>query len=336
MRRVRNGGALISALFITALAAVMATALALQGRLLLSEGELVLHADQVYLDMQGVQLAAKNSAFSYAAQFVNNQNTAPQQVRPLKRELPSVEVDGMKLATTIDSETGKFNLNDLIYPGNQPRFVVLLRAVLPSVHQALSIAIAQSITAWMTTGSDDPYYFHLKPPYRSSENEFTDASELKLIKGVTPQIYTALEPYITALPVVKPSALQQPAQSNPSVSPATQPPVAVTHADVNALLAPVMLTIAPAVNIGQALAMVACRKNSGAFPTVQAFITTCGQQAGVTSLSNVTTKADYFLVNVIGTYKDRRFILRSLLHTKLIKNNKLNKLTVDVVWQEFA
>ena len=336
MRKLRNqGGALISALFISALAAIMATALALQGRLLLAEAELALHADQTYLNMQSMQFAAKDAVLMYAAQFVNTQNVPPE-VRPLQREMPPVHINGMTLTTTIDSELGKFNLNDLIYPANQPRFVVLLRSVLPSVRQSESIAIAQSITAWMTNGADDMYYLRLKPSYRSSENEFTDMSELKLIKGVTPQIYVTLAPYITALPVVKPSAVIPPVQPANSQSPPVQQAVTVTPADVNALLAPVLVTVAPTLNIGQAEALVQCRKSAGAFSTVQAFITTCGQQAGVASLTNGTTTANYFLVTVMGVYKNRSFILKSLLHTKVKKNNKLSRLVVDVVWQEFS
>ena len=56
-----HGGALISALFITALAVVLATALAVQQRLMIHEGNLVMHADQNYLNLQSMQLIAKNN-----------------------------------------------------------------------------------------------------------------------------------------------------------------------------------------------------------------------------------------------------------------------------------
>lgn len=280
-KRLHSGSALISAIFITAVAAMMATALSLQTRLLINEGNLALHADQVYLDLQSQQDAAQSAILSYVSQFANTQNPS-QQVAPLQTTLPPIKVDNMQITTTIDSELGKFNLNDLVYVGNQVRFVSLVHALLPDVPQSQSIAIAQSITAWMMTGADDRYYLSLNPPYRSSQNEFTDISELKLIKGVTPQIYNTLKPYITALPMQKPMQGMPSQISN------------ITQADINALLAPVLTTLLPNLTIAQATAIVNCRVGAGAFATVAAFTTICGKQAGITSIPNAGTNANFF------------------------------------------
>lgn len=50
-------------------------------------------------------------------------------------------------------------------------------------------------------GAEDQYYLGLPHPYRTANQIITSITELRLVKGVTPVIYHALAPYITALPV---------------------------------------------------------------------------------------------------------------------------------------
>lgn len=315
-----RGGALISALFITAIAAVIATALAVQEQLLIHEGELVLHSDQQYLNLQSMQNSAKNSVNAYASQFLNLKNP-PQQVAPLPTHALSSQLGDMTMTMTIENESGKFNLNDLVYTQNQPRFVALLKTVLPTVPRELAVAISQSITAWMMTGADDRYYLSLHPAYRSSEDEFTDISELKLIKGVDAEIYGALKPYVTAVPIKKPVA----------APPGLTQTQNETPIDVNSVSAPVLITIIPTLNVEQAQAVIAC-KGSGAFGSVQAFITNCGAQAGITQLPNVIVGGNYYLVTIKGTQAGHTVALKSLLVTRHEKNNTLKTV---IGWQEF-
>src|SRR3989338_8579856 len=87
-----KGGALISALFITAIAAIIAVALAVQQHVLIHEGELILNADQSYLNLQGMQIVAENAVEKYVLQWTNIKNL-PAQLIPLKNKLPTIKIN---------------------------------------------------------------------------------------------------------------------------------------------------------------------------------------------------------------------------------------------------
>ena len=98
----------------------------------------------------------------------------------------------MTLTGTIEDEEGKFNINDLIYTANQPRFVALLQAVVQGISTQKSETIAKAITVWVSNGSQNPYYLSLHPPYCAPQNEMANISELRLVNGITPTIFSAL------------------------------------------------------------------------------------------------------------------------------------------------
>lgn len=50
-------------------------------------------------------------------------------------------------------------------------------------------------------GAEDQYYLGLEHPYRPGNQIFVSVSELRLVKGVTTEIYNALAPHLVALPV---------------------------------------------------------------------------------------------------------------------------------------
>lgn len=303
-QRKHNGGALISALFITAIAAIIATAMAVQQRLMIHESELVMRSDQAYLNLRLMQKAAEMMVKKQASQWRG------------EKKLPDVTINNLSISGTIDDEQGKFNINDLFYPANQSRFIVLLQAVVQGISLQESNRIAKAMTAWMTNNSQDPYYLSLHPPYRSSQTVMANISELRLIAGITPDIYTALEPYVTALPIVK----------------STQKTALASPININSALPPVLLTLDPTLTLSQAQRLFQCRKSQGGFSDLKTFITQCGAQTGITVLNDAVTTSHYFLVRARGESDHHTVQLTSLLVTQPQKNNKLN---VRVVWQEF-
>src|SRR5574344_1833494 len=51
-----------------------------------------------------------------------------------------------------------------------------------------------------TMGAEDKYYMSLHVPYLTNQGLFYDKSELRMIKGMTPELYRRIEPMICALP----------------------------------------------------------------------------------------------------------------------------------------
>ena len=319
--RKKRGGALISALFIMALAAIIATALAVEEQLLIHEGGLAMNADHAYLALQNGQNLGQLAIENYVSQWpIGSQAPVTTQIKSLESPLKPLTVDGLTIKTTLESAQGRFNINDLAYPQNQQNFSALLKIVLPSMPKAQADAIAQSITAWIITGSEDPYYLSLDPPYRSAKNQLVAISELRLVRGMTPDIYTALAPYITALPIVMPSLSATPQQAS------------VTQIDINAATEPVIMAMNPGLNPTQVESMVDCRKAAGAFISTQAFITHCAIPSGISNLQNITTQSQYYLVHAKTLANNTILSMDSLMMTQITKDNKLK---VIKVWQSF-
>lgn len=328
--RLTKGGALISALFITAICAMMAVALAVRQRLLIHEGELIIRADQAYLDLQGVQYWA----MAQIQQFLAQKNAIHQQ--PLLTKFAPIKLDGMTIWGDIEDAQGKFNLNDLMNSANQPRFVKLATA--DGIPADIAANIAQVITAWVTNAindTQDRYYLTLHPPYRAPHFPMADKSELRLVAGVTPEIYQALSPDVIALPVQKttPQSPSASSETPPEAENSAQSGVSATPINVNSASAAVFLTLDPKMNIAQANNLVACRKqHNGYFMHQQDFISACGQHAQGLSLSPITTHSAYYLVHAFAQRKDVTMQLTSLL---VARQDRDNKLRVLVEWQSF-
>jgi general secretion pathway protein K len=69
-------------------------------------------------------------------------------------------------------------------------------------------SIAESAADWIDpdnnaefNGAEDDTYTGLDPPYRAANFWFTDKTEFRAVRGVTPEIYASVSDYITALPI---------------------------------------------------------------------------------------------------------------------------------------
>ena len=109
----------------------------------------------------------------------------------------------------IDDLGGRLNLNDLVGPNGQVDPVARQRFV--QLFEALGITTVsvdslidwidpddQTVTAY---GAEDGQYLLADPGYRVANQPFTSVSELRLIEGMTEEIYQALQPHVAALPV---------------------------------------------------------------------------------------------------------------------------------------
>lgn len=97
------------------------------------------------------------------------------------------------------------------FSGPQRQFVRLLQLLEledGQVDMSLAIEITQAVQDWLSTG-DTPsgfggagqdYYASLDPPYPMTRGPMTTVSELSIIRGVTPEMYQQLLPYVIVLP----------------------------------------------------------------------------------------------------------------------------------------
>ena len=93
----------------------------------------------------------------------------------------------------------KFNLNWLTRQDGLT-YVPLLENLLASLDIDSPSETATALHAWFTKNSSADYeYPNLEPPYRPSNLPMGNISELKLIRGISPEAFDKLAPYVAAI-----------------------------------------------------------------------------------------------------------------------------------------
>jgi general secretion pathway protein K len=227
---------------------------------------------------------------------------------------PVNEVNGYKIVSTIYDMQSRFNLNNLQKPEVQADFKRLLQAVEPRITEQNAQEIALAVTDWVTPAQaqtdNSKYYLNLSPPYRAPHELMVSASELQLVKGMTPTLYHALQPYITALP--KETLIN--AQTAPS---------------------PVLVTLAPTVTLTVAKTIEQLRMQN---PIVspEAFASLDIMKNHHISAEKITTTSNYFLLETDVTIENQHVLLYTLLErTTNANDGKTNegKAAFNILWQ---
>lgn len=129
--------------------------------------------------------------------------------------IPPIPIDELAViqGCIVDMQ-GRFNLNNLIDGQGNPapayleQLVRLLQALAigPEKAQAIMDWVDGDVNALVPDGAEDDYYTGLDPAYRAANAPFAAASELKLVKGFSPNVdeeredYERLLPHVSALP----------------------------------------------------------------------------------------------------------------------------------------
>lgn len=128
--------------------------------------------------------------------------------------LPLDDGSGAIVTATVRDGGNCFNLNSVVagQPGDlaaRPvgigQFAGLMTAL--GVPAQDSQVMAQTLADWIDTdqvpqpaGAEDQYYTQLEAPYRTAGQMLHDKGEVQALRGMTPQLYARLEPWICALP----------------------------------------------------------------------------------------------------------------------------------------
>lgn len=137
-----------------------------------------------------LQLGLSNQAYT---------SLSDQWATPLK-----LEDDAGLLEITISEESGKININDLVQGNGEYEPFIL--AALKRLGTRLEIQEDAwgSVADWIDSndlprsgGVESPYYRTLKPPYNARNGKLMTLTELSLVKGITPEIFGKLRPYLT-------------------------------------------------------------------------------------------------------------------------------------------
>lgn len=203
----QRGVALLIALLVVALATVLIAGLVDRGELSAARTRNTLRAEQADAYARGLE--------AYAARVLvldGTQNDYDAAGDLWSLPMPPTDVPGGSIAADMRDLNGCFNLNNMRkFSGNldrqvwETRFGTLLRAL------QVDPTLTNVVVDWLDddsepggtdhgSGAEDAAYAAREPPYRAANREFSDVTELRLLQGMTPQIYAALAPHVCALP----------------------------------------------------------------------------------------------------------------------------------------
>jgi len=202
MRRQR-GVALITALLVTAIATIAATAMMARQQLDIRRSGNIYAADQAWLFAQGLE----NWAVQIMQQDLNN-NQIDHLGEDWATILPPIGVEGGIVSGAISDLQGRYNLNNLVDNDGVASQAEIDR--LKRLFDVLDLDSnrVQAIVDWIdkdeeTTfpdGAEDNVYLGREVAYRTANRRMNSPSELLLVEGISFEDYQTLRPYVCALP----------------------------------------------------------------------------------------------------------------------------------------
>ena len=197
----QQGTAIVVALFVLALVAAAAIAMIDNLRINLRRTELLLNDAQANLFLQGSVAWAINQLIT---DWKQQQPNAVIDRTPIQST--ANEASGAIINSTILDAQGYFNINNITDAQYQMIFAKLVHITCPELNQDAIKNLLAATLDWINPAVNntvfDQAYAKRNPAYLSAHNAMRSVSEFRLVQGVTPVIFTALSPYLIALPEV--------------------------------------------------------------------------------------------------------------------------------------
>ena len=188
----------------------------------------------------------------------------------------------------IDDLGGRINLNDLVTPNGQVDPLTKDRLARLLVALGITGLNVDTLIDWVDPddqtasayGAEDGQYLMAEPGYRAANQPFVSITELRLIEGMTEEIYVALRPHVSAVPV------------------------SGIGINVNAATGPVLMSLHPDLNEAQAESIIA-KREEGRFENIQDFLAMPEFSGMGLKASGLTLQTRFFEVVSRITYDNR-------------------------------
>lgn len=286
--RIRKRGvAMITAMMITALAAIVAVNLAWDNALDVRRTMMLLNRDQA------VQVAL--GAESWVATILS-QDMADSETDHLGEiwatELPGLPIEGGEVFGVIEDLQGRFNINNLIDQNGRVEEQSLehFRRLLTSLGLDPRFAgiagdwLDSDLDAAFPDGAEDGIYTGMIPTYRSANQLLTSASELAALEGMDKSTFDILAPHITALP-------------------------GRTEINVNTATPAVLLSLGEDMSVGDVEGLIAEREANGFADLAGTFSSLVTPEV----LSTLVESSNYFQLKVVVRIDTVRITLYTVL-----------------------
>lgn len=204
----QNGVALITALLVVSLASILATSLLEHLHYDLRRTENIIRADQAELyNANAVQFARDLLRLD---RTLNNEYDTLEEYSPQNEQLFPVPGGGVS-ARLLDQQRC-FNLNNLSASNTTlAQQTIIYRNLLQQaeIDSALHSTLVDSLLDWLDDndiaqpmGAEFDYYIGLEQPYRSANQLMITPTELRMVKGYTPEIISQLRPHVCVIPAI--------------------------------------------------------------------------------------------------------------------------------------
>lgn len=226
----QHGIALVTALFVVALATIAAVAMFEAANIAVHRSANLAQSESEWWYGAGAESWVKGVLIADAKLNAGNSNVVG--LTGLWAQDVALPIDGGGIKGHIEDLQGRFNLNNIgIGQFNSStttantasatgplmyiqQFDRLLDS-LPNFDASKYHGIGYAIRDWIdaddqrsgTEGAEDQDYLSQDPPYRAANRPMASPSELLLVRGVTPELYAAVAPYIAALPSNSPTSI---------------------------------------------------------------------------------------------------------------------------------
>lgn len=293
--RRQRGAALITALVIVALALILVTALVWDTHLAVRRAGNIKFFTQTYAYALGAE--------DWAAQILRRDRQGSETdtlAEAWATPIAGLPIEGGQLGGQIEDLQGRFNLNNLVTAtaeGSQhnqvavAQFRRLLNAL--GINAPLELAVVDWLDADQQAafpgGAEDGDYLRLTPAHRTGTGTMASISELRLIAGVTPEIYAALAPYVAALPARD------------------------TAVNVNTAPLPVLQSLADGLDLATLEGLIATRQENP-FKTPEEFLAAAAIQVeNPAAQPPITVTSQYFRLHAVVSIGNITLNLYSLL-----------------------
>ena len=207
-RRRPRGIALITAMLVMAIAAIAAAAVLVSAQMAIRRAGNLMDGEKAWWYANGLESWVR-------AVLKRDDVPAHDGLEEIwAQPVDYLPVDQGVLRGKIEDLQGRFNLNNFYTITNTVNPDMLgqwqrLFGEIEGLDASQAPAIAEAITDWIdpnsipigSGGAEDTEYTSLDLPYRAANQLMKSPTELLAVKGMTPEIYQLLAPYVTALPL---------------------------------------------------------------------------------------------------------------------------------------
>lgn len=194
----QSGSAIVAVLLIVAIITIISVGLMVQQRIDIRRTQQIQTATQAYRYSQGVLY------WAIGVVKETEKSTPSESTELWQQDFPETIIANHRghVSGHLERLDQRTNLNALSNASAQDAFIKFIGTRIPELPDSEVKSIISNVNDWVgqTITKSDQYYSTIVPPYSVAHTPMVSPTELRLISGVSAEIYQKLIPYIITLP----------------------------------------------------------------------------------------------------------------------------------------